>query len=267
MTEELRAALTEALPDRPFTLRLWDGTTLPPTNGDAGPTFHLTTPVALGHILRAPSQLGVGRAYVSGGIDVDDMDTAIALISQWSPPPMDNATKLKIARGAVKAGALRRVPKVPAMEFRPEGRAALDPPRQALGHPPLQPLERVLLAVPRRVDDVLVRDLVPRGADAGGGAVHQARARVHEARPPAGHARAGRRLRLGRVRDPRRARARRARHRNHAERAAGAAGARTGGGRGPGRPGRHPRHGLPRDHGRDVRRDRARSAWSSTSAR
>ena len=121
MTEELRAALTEALPDRPFTLRLWDGTTLPPTNGDAGPTFHLTTPVALGHILRAPSQLGVGRAYVSGGIDVDDMDTAIALISQWSPPPMDNATKLKIARGAVKAGALRRVPKVPAMEFRPKG--------------------------------------------------------------------------------------------------------------------------------------------------
>ena len=121
MTEELRAALAEALPDRPFTLRLWDGTTLPPTNGDAGPTFHLTTPVALGHILRAPSQLGVGRAYVSGGIDVDDMDAAIALISQWSPPPMDNATKLKIARGAVKAGALRRVPKVPAMEFRPRG--------------------------------------------------------------------------------------------------------------------------------------------------
>ncbi len=122
MTEELRAALTEALPDRPFTLRLWDGTTLPPTNGDAGPTFHVTTPVALGHILRAPSQLGVGRAYVSGGIDVDDMDAALALISQWSPPPMDNATKLKIARGAVKAGALRRVPKVPAMEFRPRGK-------------------------------------------------------------------------------------------------------------------------------------------------
>ena len=37
-----------------------------------------------------------------------------------------------------------------------------------------------------------------------------------------GDARAGRRLRLGRVRDPRRARARRARHRDHAERAAGA---------------------------------------------
>ncbi|MDA0183071.1 cyclopropane-fatty-acyl-phospholipid synthase family protein [Solirubrobacter phytolaccae] len=121
MTEELRAALAEALPDRPFTLQLWDGTSLSPTGGAEGPTFSLTSPVALGHILRAPSQLGVGRAYVSGGIEVDDMDAAMALIARWSPPPMDNATKLKIARGAVKAGALRRVPKVPAMEFRAKG--------------------------------------------------------------------------------------------------------------------------------------------------
>lgn len=121
MTAELRAALAEALPDRPFTLSLWDGSSLPPTNGHEGPTFTLTSPVALGHILRAPSQLGVGRAYVSGGIEVDDMDAAMALIARWSPPPLDNATKLKIARAAVKAGALRRVPKVPAMEFRPKG--------------------------------------------------------------------------------------------------------------------------------------------------
>ena len=121
MTSELRAALADALPDRPFTLQLWDGTSLPPTDGAEGPTFTITSPVALGHILRAPSQLGVGRAYVSGGIEVDDMDAAMALIARWSPPPMENATKLRIARGAVKAGALRRLPKVPAMEFRPKG--------------------------------------------------------------------------------------------------------------------------------------------------
>ena len=47
-----------------------------------------------------------------------------------------------------------------------------------------------------------------------------------------------------------------ARHRDHAERAAGVAGARARGGGGRRRPGRHPRHGLPRDRGRDVRRDR-----------
>src|SRR3954454_15803387 len=120
VTEELRAVLAEALPDRPFTLSLWDGTSLPPTNGDGGPVFSITTPEALGHVLRAPGQLGVGRAYVSGGIDVDDIDEALALISQWSPPPLDTRAKAKIGLAAVKAGALRHVPRVPAMELRPK---------------------------------------------------------------------------------------------------------------------------------------------------
>src|SRR5258705_8167293 len=61
----LRTALSEALPDRPFRLELWDGTALAATNG-GGPTFRLRSPVALGHVLRAPGQLGLGRAYVAG---------------------------------------------------------------------------------------------------------------------------------------------------------------------------------------------------------
>ena len=88
-TGELRSALAEALPDRPFAVELWDGSTLAPTNG-GGPTFRVTSPEALGHVLRAPGQLGLGRAYVSGGIDVDDMDEALALLAHWSPPPIDN---------------------------------------------------------------------------------------------------------------------------------------------------------------------------------
>jgi cyclopropane-fatty-acyl-phospholipid synthase len=122
VTDGLRAALAEALPDRPFAVELWDGTTLEPTNGTAGPTFRITSPEALGHVLRAPGQLGVGRAYVSGGIDVDDMDEALALIARWSPPPIDTRTKAQIALAAVKAGALRHVPHVPAMELRPKGK-------------------------------------------------------------------------------------------------------------------------------------------------
>jgi cyclopropane-fatty-acyl-phospholipid synthase len=122
-TAEFSAALAQALPDRPFSLELWDGTTLPPTSGNGDrPTFRITSPAALGHVLRAPGQLGLGRAYVSGGIDVDDMDQALALIAQWSPGPIDNRTKLEIAKAAVKAGALRQVPKVPEMELRPKGK-------------------------------------------------------------------------------------------------------------------------------------------------
>jgi cyclopropane-fatty-acyl-phospholipid synthase len=73
-------------------------------------------------VLRSPGQLGLGRAYVSGGIEVDDMDEALALIARWSPPPIENRTKAQIALAAVKAGALRTIPKVPAMELRPKGK-------------------------------------------------------------------------------------------------------------------------------------------------
>jgi len=121
VTDDLRNALAQALPDRPFTLELWDGTALPPTNG-GGPTFRITTPEALGHLLRAPGQLGLGRAYVSGAIEVDDMDAALEVVADWKPPAIDNRSKAAIALAAVKAGALRRVPKVPAMELQPKGR-------------------------------------------------------------------------------------------------------------------------------------------------
>src|SRR5262249_23434770 len=65
--------------------------------------------------------LGVGRAYVSGGIEVDDMDAALALLANWSPPPIDNRVKARIAAGALKAGAWKAVPRVPEMELRPKG--------------------------------------------------------------------------------------------------------------------------------------------------
>ncbi|HEV8053775.1 MAG TPA: hypothetical protein VGP30_02985, partial [Candidatus Limnocylindrales bacterium] len=60
-TAPLREALAEALPERPFRVALWDGTELPPTDAD-GPVFSVRSPVALGHMLRAPGQLGLGRA-------------------------------------------------------------------------------------------------------------------------------------------------------------------------------------------------------------
>src|SRR4051794_21112940 len=119
-TQDLRSALAEALPDRPFSVSLWDDSVLPSTNGASGPTFRLTSPTALGHVLRAPSQLGVGRAYVSGGIEVDDMDAALALLASWSPPPLDARTKAQIGLAAVRAGALRGIARVPEMELRPQ---------------------------------------------------------------------------------------------------------------------------------------------------
>ena len=48
-----------------------------PTEGD-GPVFSVRSPLALGHMLRSPGQLGLGRAYVSGALDVDDIDKVLA---------------------------------------------------------------------------------------------------------------------------------------------------------------------------------------------
>ena len=119
-TAPLREALEEALPDRPFRIDLWDGTSLP--SADGGPTFRLRSPQALGHVLRSPGQLGVGRAYVSGALDVDDVEGALQLLDTWSPPPIDKRSQLKIAAAAVRSGALRSVPPVPDAELRPRGR-------------------------------------------------------------------------------------------------------------------------------------------------
>jgi cyclopropane-fatty-acyl-phospholipid synthase len=120
-TGPLRETLAEVLPERPFRVALWDGTELPSTSGD-GPVFSVRSPVALGHMLRSPGQLGLGRAYVAGALDVDDVDKVLALLDGYSPPPIDVRTKARLAAAAVRAGALKRLPKTPAVELRPQGR-------------------------------------------------------------------------------------------------------------------------------------------------
>jgi cyclopropane-fatty-acyl-phospholipid synthase len=121
-TAALREALDAALPERPFRVQLWDGSELPPTNGHADITFTVRSPRALGHVLRAPGQLGLGRAYVSGEIDVDDMDAVLELLDGYQVPPLDARSKAKLAAAAVRAGALSSVPRPPAAELRPRGR-------------------------------------------------------------------------------------------------------------------------------------------------
>jgi cyclopropane-fatty-acyl-phospholipid synthase len=81
-TGPLRRELENTLPERPFTITFWDGSELPATNG-GGTAFHVRSPVALAHILRAPGQLGIGRAYVSGALDVDDLEAALNVVGTY----------------------------------------------------------------------------------------------------------------------------------------------------------------------------------------
>jgi cyclopropane-fatty-acyl-phospholipid synthase len=121
-TLSLREALAQALPERPFRVELWDGSSLPPTNGAGMLTFSLRSPRALSHLLRAPGQLGLGRAYVSGELEVSDMDAVLELLDSYAVPPLDAPGKARLVAAAVRAGALRTLPRAPVAELRPRGR-------------------------------------------------------------------------------------------------------------------------------------------------
>jgi cyclopropane-fatty-acyl-phospholipid synthase len=112
--------LEGALPDRPFGIELWDGTRIPSTR--EGPTLKIHSPRAIGHLLRAPGELGLGRAYVCGEIDVDDLDGVIALLGRWSPPPISATAKLDLGLAALRAAGIRRLPQPPAAELKPSRR-------------------------------------------------------------------------------------------------------------------------------------------------
>src|SRR3954465_14332863 len=117
----LRDEIARVFPERPFGIEFWDGTALPPTNG-GGPTFTLQTRKAVGHALRAPGQLGIGRAYVTGDIAVDDLDGALRVVTSWQPPPIEPRDRAKLALAALRAAGPMLPPAPPAAELKPSGR-------------------------------------------------------------------------------------------------------------------------------------------------
>ncbi len=120
-TARLRREIEGRIPERPFAVELWDGSRLPATDGD-GPTFYVRSPQAAAHVLRAPGQLGLGRAYVSGAIEVDDMDAVIELLDTWQPPALDRGDMAALLLGAVRAAGLTRPPRRPDAELVLSGR-------------------------------------------------------------------------------------------------------------------------------------------------
>jgi cyclopropane-fatty-acyl-phospholipid synthase len=119
-TAPLRREIESALPRRPFALRFWDGTTVEATEPDA-PTFSFLSPQALAHVIRAPGELGLGRAYVLGLIEADDIEKALAVVDTFEPPSPAPAQMVKLGIALVRACGLVRVPRRPASELRLTG--------------------------------------------------------------------------------------------------------------------------------------------------
>lgn len=71
------------LRSRPFAVRFWDRTLLP--RRMVTERFTVRTPAAVACALRAPRQLGIGRAYLAWLLEVDDLDAALDLLADWQP--------------------------------------------------------------------------------------------------------------------------------------------------------------------------------------
>src|SRR3954452_23778787 len=122
-TQPLLTEIQRAFPERPFTIELWDGSRVPSTGTNGGgPTFRARSKDALAYAVAAPGQLGLGRAYVSGAIEIDDMDAVIDVLNDWKPPPVATGTKARLIAAALRAGGARRPPPAPKAELHLRGR-------------------------------------------------------------------------------------------------------------------------------------------------
>ncbi len=119
-TAPLRHELAAALPQRPFAVRFWDGTELPATEPDA-PTFSFRSPEALAHVIRAPGELGLGRAYVLGLIESDDIEKSLRVVDTFEPPRISPAQMARLGLAVIRACGLVKLPRRPASELRLKG--------------------------------------------------------------------------------------------------------------------------------------------------
>ncbi|HTW13295.1 MAG TPA: cyclopropane-fatty-acyl-phospholipid synthase family protein [Solirubrobacteraceae bacterium] len=133
-TAALRRELELALPERPFTVSFWDGTAVEATVPEA-PTFHLKSPKALAHVLRAPGELGLGRAYAQGLLETDDLEGALLLVDNYEPPSLSPGTIARLALGVVRATGVTLPPPRPSTELRLRGeRHTIARDRRAVRH-------------------------------------------------------------------------------------------------------------------------------------
>src|SRR4051812_14483794 len=112
----VRDALTGVrISELPVTLRFWDGSVL-----DGGsPVIEVRDPAAFAHVLHAPGQMGLARAWVSGAVDVPDVADLEAILRLRSfkidLTPRDIA-RLLAAAVRIAGPAVLKKPPVPEIE-------------------------------------------------------------------------------------------------------------------------------------------------------
>ena len=108
--------LVRALPERPFSIEFWDGGRVPATQPGT-PTFFVRRASAIAHALRAQGPLGLGRAYVEGSLETDDIDGAFLVVDDWVPPAIESRQKARLLGALAVAALPAGIPRRPATEL------------------------------------------------------------------------------------------------------------------------------------------------------
>ncbi|HUE28135.1 MAG TPA: cyclopropane-fatty-acyl-phospholipid synthase family protein [Solirubrobacteraceae bacterium] len=107
----------------PFTLRFWDGSTL--AGESATPVTVIRSPKAFAYLLRAPNQIGLARAWVTGALDVEgDLGVVLAARKRFEGIALSAADRTKLVLAALRSApsVLVGPAPVPGIEAAPRGR-------------------------------------------------------------------------------------------------------------------------------------------------
>ena len=121
----LVARLERRLPGGlPFAVRFWDDSELRPEGNGSGDTIVVRDTRALSYIATAPNQVGLGRAWVAGDLELDgDLERALRAGELLRGLRLGLGDRIASLRAAARAGALRlRRPAPPQSEAHLGGR-------------------------------------------------------------------------------------------------------------------------------------------------
>jgi cyclopropane-fatty-acyl-phospholipid synthase len=106
----------------PYGLRFWDGSQID-ADPDA-PTLLVRDPRAFAYIAREPNQLGLGRAWVAGDLElVGDLEQALTLSEKFRGIELGWRERASALHVAWRAGALQlHAPPIPSAEAQLDGR-------------------------------------------------------------------------------------------------------------------------------------------------
>ena len=109
----------------PVAIRFWDGSMLTPRDGNGVPVVVANDRRALAHLVHAPGQLGLARAWVDGSLSVQgDLDHVVQARHDFEGVSFSFEDRVRFALAAVRiAGpAVLRRPPIPSIEASVAGR-------------------------------------------------------------------------------------------------------------------------------------------------